>query len=65
MTWHSFPHIPEEGADIIFLYKGCEEGNFFQKTIKETDNLNCIEKWCYRDDYYELMKRKILHEKDV
>jgi len=65
MTWHSFPHLPEEGAHIIALYKGCKKGNYFEMKIREGEGFSHIEKWCYYEDYEELMKRKILSGKDI
>jgi len=35
MSWHSFPHMPEEGAHILALYKGCKRGNYFEMTVRE------------------------------
>ena len=54
MSWHYFPKIPEVGAHIIALYKGCKIGNYFEITIEENDILNHkhhLEKWCYYDDF--------------
>jgi hypothetical protein len=57
--------MPEEGAHILALYKGCKRGNYFEMTVREGEGLGHIEKWCYYDDYHTLMKRKILNEKDI
>ncbi len=65
MSWHSFPHLPEEGAHIIALFKGCKVGNYFEITVREGEGFGHLEKWCYYEDYELLMKRKILNEKDV
>ena len=65
MSWHTFPHVPESGARIIALYKGCKLGNYFDLIVREGEGLGHIEKWCYYDDYQTLMKRKILNEKDI
>lgn len=65
MSWHSFPHIPESGAHILLRYKGCDDRNLFEMTVREGDEMNHIEKWCYYDDYKESLKRKILNEKDL
>ncbi len=65
MSWHTSPHIPENGAHIIVLYKGCESGNYFDITIREGDQVSHIEKWCYYEDYQESIKRKISNEKTM
>lgn len=59
MTWHSFPHIPEEGAHIICKYKGCPTGNLFDKVMVEGMDLKLVEKWCYYDDYQNAMQHQL------
>lgn len=64
MSWHFFPHLPEKGAHIIALYKGCENGNFFELTIFEEGKFPPLEKWCYYEDYHASLKRKVLINED-
>ena len=63
MSWHSFPHLPEEGARIIVLYKGCKIGNYFEKVVREGEGFGHVEKWCYYQDYQESLKRRLTNEK--
>ena len=59
MSWHSFPHMPEEGAHILVRYKGCEVGNHFEMWVRDGEGLGHIEKWCYYQDYQEAKERNI------
>ena len=59
MVWHSFPHLPEEGAHILAKFKGSDLGNLFEMRIRQQEGLEHIEKWCYYDEYQEILKRKI------
>jgi len=59
MIWHTFPHVPEVDSRIMFVFKGCKDGNYFEMKVRERENINHIEKWCYRDDYVNLIKQQI------
>lgn len=62
MSWHSFPHVPEEGAHILVRYRGCKDGNYFEMKVREGEALSHIDKWCYYDDYKESIQRRLLNE---
>lgn len=59
MSWHHFPHMPSDGDRILVKLKGCEEGNYFEMTITQLDSVGHIEKWCYWEDYQEILERKL------
>lgn len=59
MSWHSFPHIPEEGAHILVRYKECEKENLFEMKVREGESLSHIEKWCYYTDYKKSLQRRM------
>lgn len=61
MTWHKFPHVPENGAHILIKFKGTPEGNYFEMNCIEGENMGVIDKWCYFEDYQNIKKRKISH----
>lgn len=65
MSWHTFPHIPEEGAHIFFQYKGCKSGNYFEMIVREGEGLGHIEKWCYYEDYKNSFNRRLRDEKTI
>lgn len=62
MTWHTFPHVPEDGAHILVKFVGCEEGNYFEVKIRGNNRMTHIEKWCYYEDYKNVIERKLLNE---
>lgn len=63
MSWHSFPHIPLPGDRIIAQFRGCEKGNYFEIKVREGEKLEHISRWCYWEDYYESVTRKLQKEK--
>ena len=62
MSWHRYPHVPEEGAHILALFKGCLVGNYFEMRVREGEGLGHIDKWCYYQDYQEAKERKLIND---
>lgn len=59
MTWHSFPHVAEEGACIIVNYKNTDDNNLHKIFVKDGEDFSPIEKWCYYEDYKDFIKKEI------
>lgn len=57
MTWHTFPHVPEEGAHIMVIYKECFPEKVVEMTVREGEWLGIIKKWCYYEDYQFFIKK--------
>lgn len=59
MIWKRFPHVPQEGEEILVKLKTHKDSPLMKVKVSDSQRWGHIEKWCTTTEMKEFKERKL------
>ena len=59
MIWKRFPHVPQEGEEILVKLKTKKDSPIMKIKVTHSQKWRHIEKWCTLEEMKEFKERKL------